>query len=323
MLSTVSLPLPKTTTFNASATRSVSSPSLDTALDREPSRHRNFEEIPGSYDSDDDSDDDQREQKKQLPITRQIPIENRPNFVPYRSKSTNLQAPKLNKFEIDSKIFTYLCSKQKPIKPGYIYVLESPKCAPSHVKIGRSKGDPNIRLRKWIRECRIPLTKIENKDPDAFDHHGIVETLLSLEFHNERKRYYCRSCLHDHEEWYEIDAEKALKALRKWKKWLIEQRPYNKQGELTPYWRWKVDRLHKELSKVDWEEWTNPWRFDHWLFQLELLVSRWERFDRILRAEFARKDHRFWVVGLVTCLILCIARGVIDVLGFLVVLLML
>ena len=106
-----------------------------------------------------------------------IPIEERPVFMPCTNKSTN---PMLKKIDINRKIHSYLKSKKMPTNLGYIYIFESPKYAPSHVKIGRTENDPNERLQSWRRKCGLPLTKVESKDLNAFDHHGIVGLSASL-----------------------------------------------------------------------------------------------------------------------------------------------
>lgn len=46
-----------------------------------------------------------------------------------------------------------------------------------------------------------------------------------------------------HIEWYAIDVDTALKGIRRWKGWIVTQKPFDESGNLTAYWYWKVERL--------------------------------------------------------------------------------
>lgn len=194
---------------------------------------------------------------------------------------------------------------------GLVYVFESelPDHTPNHVKIGSTKGDLSERQKgKGLERCNFKLVEVGDSSGDCFDHFLIVEALIKAELYNCRKKFQCstRGCRTTHEEWYEIDKADALRRIARWRRWIQEQEPFDSKGELTPYWDWKVDRLKKNLGKIDWDVWTRPSHLDYWNYQLE---ESGNPLYRRLSANFARKDSQFLQVGIIILLLLYILSG--------------
>lgn len=218
-------------------------------------------------------------------------------------------APPINKYDkdaprttryVNNRIYDCLIQKDRKTPPkkerfGWVYVFE-PSNYPNHVKIGKSCSEPTGR-RKSLMKCIGPLAEMEDSYRNAFDYHGIVETLLHAEFHNSRKTLNCH-CGKTHGEMFEVDKVEALIALNKWRKWILERNPFDDQWKLTGYWAWRARRLPKELDNVNWDRWTQPGILDFVWFRFENFELHYMPaggFTKLLGTD--RKDLRFIVVG--------------------------
>ena len=220
------------------------------------------------------------------------------SFVPWKTKKN----PRQINNSIHECIRKRIRPTKEPVEPsankretGYIYVFESPRNAPGHVKIGKCKGEPQKRREKW-EECGITLIEAEDSDRNAFEHFSIVESLIKAELHNKRRTYECKH--HNkpvkHEEWYEIDKKTALDSVSRWRQWLKYKTPFDKGGFLTPYWHWRVQKLPKSIDNVDWDRWTRPSSWDYLDFQFEQFGDG--HYAQI-KAHLCRKDLQFCLTG--------------------------
>lgn len=215
--------------------------------------------------------------------------------------------------------------KTEPIerKPGWIYIFESPKSAPGNVKIGKSKEDPQKRKADW-QLCGVELVELGDSDRNGFYHYSIVESLIKAELHNQRKKYKCTRCpparrlpklFVEHNEWYEVSKGTALHSVCRWRKWIKKSKPFDENGILTPYWRWRVQKLPTFIDNIDWDRWTQPWFFEYVEFQLDEFGHG---YYRPLKTHFRRKDKHFVLTGALMILILYIWFGLgVAVLGVL------
>ncbi|PMD22044.1 hypothetical protein NA56DRAFT_110304 [Hyaloscypha hepaticicola] len=219
-------------------------------------------------------------------------------FVPWR--------PKKNPRQINSSIHKCIKKRLRPTKelvdqltnkpePGWIYVFESPQNAPGHVKIGKTKDEPQKRLAEW-EMCGITPIELEDSDRNPFEHYSVVESLISAELHNQRRTYECE--FHHkpvkHGEWYEIENQIALDSVSRWRQWIKYQKPFDDRGFLTPYWHWRVQKVPKSIDNVDWDRWTRPSSWDYLDFQFEQFGQGY--YARI-KAHLGRKDSQFWLTG--------------------------
>ena len=225
--------------------------------------------------------------------------------------------------EINNNI--YLCIKSRhaaprqPIKkavkrppPGWIYVFESPEKAPAKVKIGKTKKDPQKRKVEW-ELCGLPLMEVGDSYKNAFDHYSVVESLIKAELHNERRKHTCPHHASkkwvEHEEWYEIDKQTALKSVHRWRHWIIQQAPFDENGHLTPYWHWRVEKLPRFINDVDWDTWTQPKALDYLVFQFEQFgQGKYTQF----KAHLSRKDFRFCLTGGMMVFVLYTQFGIVG-----------
>ncbi|KAE9370474.1 hypothetical protein N431DRAFT_492558 [Stipitochalara longipes BDJ] len=187
----------------------------------------------------------------------------------------------------------------KKITPGWIYVFESPEEAPAHVKIGKTLKEPQKRKVEW-ELCGLPLLEVEDSYRNAFDHYSVVESLIKAELHNERRKYKCTQQHHapkewvEHEEWYEIDKQRALKSVHRWRHWIIQQVPFDESGTLKPYWHWRVEKLPRFIEDVNWDTWAQPSTLDYLDFQFEQFGQG--HYTQI-KTHLSRKDFHFCLTG--------------------------
>ncbi|ESZ96097.1 hypothetical protein SBOR_3574 [Sclerotinia borealis F-4128] len=297
--------------------------------------YQNQIESQNNYDLDDLDDQDEVELKipgafnafpEQFFVhrNRKLEVDNTVNSKPVQYPILPVVEPQHPKFasygsahksarEINHSIRSLLQKPLKPqsdLSPGYIYAFESPSCAPSHIKIGRSSRAPETRMREWSK-CGMPITKVpkstshmvsessDSSGKDAFYHYTLVESILFEEFHNQRKWFECGICRNSqrgprrHVEWLEIDALTATHAIDRWRTWLERQKPFTSSGKLTAFWQWKVDELPKRSSNMNWDNWTQSEALEHcdfWLEQFSFYTSK-------LKPHIMRKDKQFWTTG--------------------------
>lgn len=169
----------------------------------------------------------------------------------------------------NTRISDYLNSKQeKPrenLRFGWVYIFEFS----NHVKIGKTRNEPSRRLKQW-QKCTQPLFEVEDTYQNAFDQHGIVEQLILTEFHDKRKKYKCSApCGAVHTEYLEIDKWTASKSRDRWRKWIMQQKPFDCDWKLTRFWQDRVNKLPKHAATVNWDEWTQPGRFEKLQFRFQ------------------------------------------------------
>jgi T5orf172 domain len=242
------------------------------------------------------------------------------NFVPWK--------PEKRLRQINNDIYKCIWSHQIPgtrsIKratgksnpsPGWVYIYESPVSAPGKVKIGKTDSDPQERMAQWGK-CGVPLKEVDDSCRNAFDHFSMVESLIKFELHNERKKYKCYGKTHapkkwvEHGEWFEIDKQKALNCVRRWRNWLKDKEPLDENGVLTPYWHWRAQKLPKFINDVNWDAWTQPSLFDYIDYQLEEFGRGY--YAR-LKGHLCRKDFHFCLTGGMMTYILFTQFGMVGV----------
>jgi hypothetical protein len=220
------------------------------------------------------------------------------SFVPWKTKKN----PRHINSSIHECIRKRIRPTKEPVEPspnkpetGWIYVFESPKNAPGHVKIGKTKGEPQKRRAEW-EMCGLTLIEAEDSDRNAFEHYSVVESLIKAELHNQRRTYECEH--HNkpvkHEEWYEIDRKPALDSVSRWRQWIKNKKPFDNRGLLTPYWHWRVQKLPKSIDNVDWDRWTRPSSWDYLDFQFEQFGHG---YYAQIKAHLCRKDLHFCQTG--------------------------
>jgi hypothetical protein len=111
---------------------------------------------------------------------------------------------------------------QKDQKNGYIYLYEVEGNS-GVVKLGYTGRTPEIRHEEWDFDCnRIPkvLYPISSRSAIRVPNARRVESLCHAELEHRRIRIYCKGCLKQHIEWFEISPAEAIEVITKWSKWM-------------------------------------------------------------------------------------------------------
>jgi hypothetical protein len=228
-----------------------------------------------------------------------------PRYPDFRNYSRKLFNDKDIKFGLVRKLKGKI-PKPKPKKEkGEIYVYSAPAC-PGHFKAGStSNGTPN-RVDQQ-KNCGLgELLRAEDPNQREFRYAKFVENLVKFELRNVRRKFTCKNCKgrsggpRVHEEWYEIEPERLLRVIEKWRGWITKSDPYNSEGILRPRWIWKLAILDQDNDGVDLDHVLRPFTF------VEKLSRRWDWIVGAWNGHFDQYEHTFRAVTdliLVTALI--------------------
>lgn len=206
--------------------------------------------------------------------------------------------------QTNNKIKSYILSlKVCKGDTGWVYAYESPSHASGHVKIGMTKFPPEERIDQWSK-CGIPILEILDPDLNDLRHYGPVERLVQLELHRKRKKQFCQHHKKRHDEWFEVSKVEALEIVQRWRSWIRREMPFDEDGTLVPYWRWRAKKLNCKIADVNWDEWTKSGKFSYLHFWLEN-----SKVFKDLSEHLARKDSVFWRTGAIQFLLLYIYTG--------------
>ncbi|TDZ41341.1 hypothetical protein CTRI78_v009731 [Colletotrichum trifolii] len=166
------------------------------------------------------------------------------DFTPFAQSSS---PGKINRRIIDklTKPFTTSETDIKSGGQGYIYGhrLPSNHIRPGGkdcnvVKIGFT-NNPSRRMAQWKAKCGYePQVVFMYRSR----HHVKIEKVVHLHLSNERRKEVCPSCAATHMEFFEVDESRAEATVRMWAAW-ARLGPFDELGELTPYWRQKLECL--------------------------------------------------------------------------------
>lgn len=145
---------------------------------------------------------------------------------------------------VSSKLITPLTPSSK-LGSIYLYVRAS---SPGYVKIGYSH-DVRSRLQEWQRSCGYkPILIAAFHD---VPHMQKVESLIHHQLAEAwRKEQRCKKCFREHQEWFEIDADDAVKVAGQWCEWMKQAQPYGARGYLKGIWVDELDKLETRGSPV-------------------------------------------------------------------------
>jgi hypothetical protein len=141
---------------------------------------------------------------------------------------------------------------------GYVYLYEVEGNS-GFVKLGYTGGPVEVRHQQWEFDCnRVPkvLYPIPSSSARPVRNAHRVEALCHAELDHRKIRIYCKGCLKQHIEWFEISPEEAIAIIQKWSKW-TETLPYEMPRLRSGQWWLKeeerqkvqnIDRFMKELS---------------------------------------------------------------------------
>jgi hypothetical protein len=232
-------------------------------------------------------------------------------FIPYKSQEGRPMVREvLGKRSANNNILDFILKdyeifirnlSEKNKNLGYVYIAKCIKHGPEILKIGKTKRIPDKRTREVQGGTKVNLEDISDKSQNPFYHYHFLEKVVHFELVDHRLKLKCVS--HDGKvrwpaEWFEIDRERAFSVHEKWRNWLLIQKPFDRDGELTPYWHWRAVKLRASIADVNWEEWSKPPTWDYYVFRIEA------HFDR------GRKDVHFYVTSGVVALLSFFGHGV-------------
>jgi hypothetical protein len=117
------------------------------------------------------------------------------------------------------------------------------ECSPGFIKIGKGDVDPSQRYDIIRDKCGYEPTILFKVDmPCAAK---LMETLVHLDLYEHRRldlscsNHKGKNCQSKHQEWFEVDLEKAVVTVMKWQRFSTCQ-PYFGQGYLKSFWQKEV-----------------------------------------------------------------------------------
>ncbi|CAN9317680.1 unnamed protein product [Alternaria alternata] len=138
----------------------------------------------------------------------------------------------------------------KAFTPGFIYLYWD-KAFFGKIKIGYTK-DLATRLKQWKKQCNPENAYHSGAESQVeMPHVFRVEQLIHTELKECRLRRRCDGCGKMHEEWFEADEAHAVKVLRKWRDWMLQE-PYV-YDEALDQWTIKpgmLDTLEKMCEPI-------------------------------------------------------------------------
>ncbi len=116
------------------------------------------------------------------------------------------------------------------VKEGYVYVFQA-EGNKGFVKIGYTARSVTLRHEEWKFDCNRD-TKLLYPSPlvsaALVPNAHRVEKLCHAELDHRRIRIYCKACLKQHIEWFEISPAEAIAVVEKWSKWMATM-PYESE----------------------------------------------------------------------------------------------
>ncbi|OQD89513.1 hypothetical protein PENANT_c002G06141 [Penicillium antarcticum] len=146
--------------------------------------------------------------------------------------------------------------EDRDFETGTVYIFDR-SSSPGHVKIGWTAKAVSVRLKAWSN-CGY--------DPNLLFHmSGVpyaqrVETLTHHELIKEwRRERRCKApwCGKSHQEWFEINKEKAEQVLGDWANFISEAKPYESTGCLKPYWKEVIAKIERKTIGITAKELLN------------------------------------------------------------------
>lgn len=143
--------------------------------------------------------------------------------------------------------------KGRDFKIGSLYIFERTSSY-GHVKIGWTASSVSCRLQDWSKCGYVPYLLFSVND---IPHAQRVETLTHYELIKEwRRERMCKAswCRKSHQEWFEINKERAEQVLGNWAEFMKRAEPYDLEGRLKSQWRTAVETIGRDGGVVTAEK---------------------------------------------------------------------
>lgn len=130
--------------------------------------------------------------------------------------------------QVQDRLKVFPSVKGKTSELGSIYILIDP-FRPGYLKIGKTDRSSGDRTNEHRRDCKryleeyIPNSKSGKPDMGKAPHIAHVEKLIQAELDDFRLVADCKACPAEHNEWFKVHPEIAVKIVEKWMVWAREQ----------------------------------------------------------------------------------------------------
>ncbi|RFU29548.1 hypothetical protein B7463_g6756, partial [Scytalidium lignicola] len=150
-------------------------------------------------------------------------------------------------------------------KEGFIYILKAPEYFRQNfpnekplLKIGMTMN-VKTRINNLKRTCNLfDLEQVPDPNYKRIHTYWKVEQLVHIELRNFQKILKCTKCGNkgsrntEHEEWFEVSEEVALRSVDRWRRF-IAQNPYDENGGLKDFWSQRL--AHRNMGVLPkWDD---------------------------------------------------------------------
>jgi hypothetical protein len=152
------------------------------------------------------------------------------------------QTKKTENLSVFDALYEQAASPLTPraLDPGFIYIYWD-KAFFGKIKIGYTQ-DLAARLKQWKKQCNPENAYHSGAESQVeMPHVFRVEQLIHTELKECRLRRRCDGCGKTHKEWFEANEAHAVKVLRKWRDWMLQE-PYV-YDEALRQWKIKPEML--------------------------------------------------------------------------------
>ncbi|EUC43105.1 hypothetical protein COCMIDRAFT_76994, partial [Bipolaris oryzae ATCC 44560] len=124
---------------------------------------------------------------------------------------------------------------------GFIYVLQDPGRKESVWKIGYTKRVYNERIDEHSNCCNFEPF-IAHVSAQAIQNCKLLEKLIHRDLCHKVRYRSCPNKIKGHTEWFEVSEEVAVQTVKKWERFIHEEKPYDSQGNLNVVWSYVLEK---------------------------------------------------------------------------------
>ena len=154
-------------------------------------------------------------------------------------------------------------------RKGVIYVLCDLNNKSRGYKIGKTKRAYRDRIIEHERACGFLPSVIHVSDHEI-DHCGRLEKLVHIDLENCCAPFHCEhhgrvSANKEskaHKEWFQVTEEMAVNTVKKWERFLQQEKPYSWDRQLKIIWRYLLET--RAAGPLGVRTWTHEARREHW-----------------------------------------------------------
>ncbi|KAJ5057933.1 hypothetical protein J3E72DRAFT_147426, partial [Bipolaris maydis] len=147
-------------------------------------------------------------------------------------------------------------------KKGFIYVFQDKNHPESVFKIGVTERPYNERLEEHSKCCKFEQD-IAHVSAQVIQNSKLLEWLIHRDLCYEVRYRSCPNKTKGHTEWFAVSKEMAVQTVKKWERFMHEERPYDSQGNLNVVWEYVFEQRSPAALGVD--EMSHKARHEQWV----------------------------------------------------------